>query len=317
MFRDSNMLTPLNDLAEKYPDFAALVSDNHPKLVAPFIEDGKQYGIVPGWNNVCMHINTNMLKDAGLEMPEKEWTLDTLLEYAQAMTKTREDGVKVYGLQVPESYFLLSGWFFNAGGSIFNEDYTECTLDSPEIIELMQFFQDCIYKYEVAPQQALAGSFINDQIGMYSAGRWPLVTYLESGFDGVALQYLPTIKTNEVVFGCALFTVYSNAVNPDAAYKLACWIGRPEGQELISAKTGIPSSTSVMEKLVRNQPVPENSYIFVDSADIARSVETPTIYADADAVLSRYVSLLYANEIDAKTAMESAAQEIDMLLQGF
>lgn len=96
IFRENGMIEPFNPYIEKYPEFAALVEDNHEKLTAPFTVDGQIYGYGFDWNNVVTHINLNILEEAGLEMPDAEWTVDEFLEYAKAMTFTREDGTKVY-----------------------------------------------------------------------------------------------------------------------------------------------------------------------------------------------------------------------------
>ena len=89
IFLQNDMIVPMNEYAEKYPEFAALVEDNHEKLVEPFTVDGQIYGYGFDWNNVVTHINTNMLAEAGLEIPDVNWTVDEYLEYARAMTGTR------------------------------------------------------------------------------------------------------------------------------------------------------------------------------------------------------------------------------------
>ena len=56
-----------------------------------------------------MHINLNILRECGLEMPEPEWTVDEYLEYAKKKTFTREDGTQVWGTILPNG--ILS-WVF-------------------------------------------------------------------------------------------------------------------------------------------------------------------------------------------------------------
>ena len=122
LFLDNGIIVPLNEYEEKYPEFAALVSDNHEKLTEPFTVDGRIHGYGFDWNNVVTHINLNLLEEAGLEMPDVEWTTEEFLEYAKAMTMTREDGTQTYGVDVATSDFQLNAWLYNWGAAILSDD---------------------------------------------------------------------------------------------------------------------------------------------------------------------------------------------------
>lgn len=318
VFREGGLLEPLNGYAEKYPEFAELVSDQHPNLAAPFTVDGQVYGYTFDWNNIVIHINTDVLEEVGLEFPAEDWTLDDFLEYAQKLTFTRDNGTQVYGFLIPNYYFGFSAWLFNAGGSILNDDWTKCMLDSEESIQLVQFFQDCVHKYKVAPQPPVSEStFMAGQVAMGSWGRWPLKGYKESNFDAVNIQYVPTIKTNQVIFGSGIFPVLMASEHKDEAYKLACWLSSADSQAKILEVSHIPSSITVMEEVVRPSTFPANSYLYADAADISRAVESPAEYNDIQATFDRYFSLVMANEMDAESAMRAATEEIDMILAGF
>lgn len=318
VFQEGGMLEPLNDYAQKYPDFAALVSDQHPNLAAPFTVDGQVYGYTFDWNNVVVHFNLDVLQERGLALPPAEWSRDDFLEYAKQLTFTRDDGTQVYGFMIPDYFFAFSAWLFNAGGSVLSEDWTKCTLDSPEAIELVQFFQDCVHTYKVAPQPPVKeASFMAGQVAMGCWGRWPLKAYKESGFDAVDIQYLPTIKTNQVIFGSGIFPVLTASSHKDEAYKLACWLSSPAAQAKILEISHIPSSQQVMDEVVRTATFPGNSAIYADSADISKAVESPAQYNEIQAAFDRYFKLVMANEMDAESAMKAATEEIDLILQGF
>lgn len=317
IFRENGMIEPFNPYIEKYPEFAALVEDNHEKLTAPFTVDGQIYGYGFDWNNVVTHINLNILEEAGLEMPDAEWTVDEFLEYAKAMTFTREDGTKVYGTMVPNYYFALDAWLFNWGASILNEDMTESTINSPEAVEMFQFLHDLIYVYEVAPDPKVTGAeFITNQVGMQWGGRWLLGDYYGNDFYDVNIAYVPTKVTNQVISGVGVFPISSASEKKDEAFKLATWLSSADSQSKILATSHIPSSKTCMEA-VREDDFPANSYIYADSADIARSVECPKEYAELQEILDRYVGLIFANEMEVQPALDACKEEMDMVLMGF
>lgn len=317
IFQDAGMIVPYNEFLEKYPEKQAIIDEQHPNLMAPFIIDDKIYGITFDWNNVVTHINTNILEERGLQMPPENWDLDTFLDYAKKMSFTRDDGTQVYGYAIPDYYFAASAWFFNNGGSILNEDWTKCTLDTPEVIEVVQFWQDSIYVHKVAPQPPFdAGiAFQNDQVAMHFAGRWPLKGYNESEFDAVDIQYIPTMKTNQVIFGGGIFPILKDSKHQEEAFLLACKLGSKEAQAAILELSHIPSNVQVLDEVISKATFPKNSIIYKDSADKARAVESPAQYGDIQGVFDRYLSLVLANESDAETAMKSAAEEINAILE--
>lgn len=319
IFLQNDMIVPMNEYAEKYPEFAALVEDNHEKLVEPFTVDGQIYGYGFDWNNVVTHINTNMLAEAGLEIPDVEWTVDEYLEYARAMTGTREDGTKYYGTQVSTSWFELSAWLYNWGASILNDEMTESTINSPEAVEMFQFLHDLIYVEQVAPVpgSTSGNEFLTDQIAMYFAGRWTLGQYLENDFNSVAVVYVPTKATNQVISGIGIFPIAKASEKKDEAYKLAAWLSSADSQSRIMSYSAIPSSKKCMDEIVRTSDLPINSYIYADSADIAKSVQCPATYADLQLIFDRYVSLIFADEMDVQSALDACKEEMDMVLMGF
>jgi multiple sugar transport system substrate-binding protein len=71
MFAKQDLLLPLDTYMKADPAALDNYSDLHPKLQSPFVIDKKTYGFVWDWNNVVMHFNTDMLKQAGLTMPNK------------------------------------------------------------------------------------------------------------------------------------------------------------------------------------------------------------------------------------------------------
>lgn len=315
VFRSNGLIEPLNPYIEKYPEWAAMVEDNIPEISAPLTVDGVTYAYGFEWNNIVTHINLNVLKEAGLEMPPADWNYDTFLEYAKKMTFTRADGTQVYGVNVPGWYFAMSAWLFNNGASILNDDMTECVINSPEAKEVFQFMHDLIYVHKVAPVNG--GTFIADQVGMDFAGRWPFKTYNESGFKDVDVQWLPTNKTQQAIAGFGLWPISSSSTKKDEAFKLICWLSSKDSQRTIIDISGIPMSEEVMKEVVVDTDFPANSRVFFDSAKTAKSVECPATYNEIQAAFDRYTSLILADEMGVDEALDAMKQEIDLALMDF
>jgi ABC-type glycerol-3-phosphate transport system substrate-binding protein len=322
IFQSRDLFEPIDPYFNKYPEQKVVLNGLHPRLLDPFRVNGKLYGLTFDWNNVAAHINTNILKERGLEMPPSNWNINTFLDYCKKMTFTRADGTKVYGTSIPDYYFGASCWLFNNGASIFNQDMTKCTINSPEAVEVFQLFQDLIYKYEVAPRLASDGGpnlnaeqlFMNDQVAIQYAGRWPLQSYRNSGFTAVDVVQLPTNKTPVAIFGSGIFPILKSSKNKDAAFLLACKLASAKAQDTVLQIAAIPSHIEIMDKMVRINDLPKNTKIFRDAADIARIVESPAAYADIQLAFDRAMSKILSNESTAKAALDICAKEIDDIL---
>jgi multiple sugar transport system substrate-binding protein len=316
MFVKSGMALPLDSYMKDEPEALANYDDIHSKLQAPFVIDGKTYGFAWDWNNVVIHFNTDMLKKANLPVPDKNWTKDDFLKYAQAMT-TEENGKKSYGFAIPNYYFGASAWLLNNDANILNGDMTKAALNSPNVIEVMQFFQDLIYKYKVSPVPNPKSEPINmlmtGQVGMIAMGKWPFGSYEKNKFKAVDVQFLPMWKKQQVIFGDGSFPVMKSTKYPKEAYELSAFLSSPDSQKTLLSSDSIPARKSVMNEVLPKTPI-KNWKVYADSAELAVPVQAPKQYAGIEAIFNRYMSAILSNQMDAASAMKKAADEIDQLL---
>jgi multiple sugar transport system substrate-binding protein len=319
MFAKKNLALPLNDLIAVNKEFIQEVGadDVHPNLAAPYQVDGNTFAYAWEWNNLIVHFNTDLLKQAGLPLPSKDWTKEDFLKYAQALT-TEKDGKKTYGVFVPNFYFAMSAWLFNNEASVMNADMTESTLTDPKAVEVFQFFHDLIYKYKVAPAPApnsdTTQMMMNGQIGMFFAGRWPVTTYKNSNFTAFDVQALPKLRTQKTIYGGGAFIVNKTSKHPKEAFLLSTWLNASEySQKNLLSGDAIPSRKKVMNDILPNNP-PANYKLFMD-ADEVKPVEAPPQYPAIAQTLEKYMSSIFADETPVEEALAAAKKEIDNILK--
>lgn len=288
----------------------------HENVNATFEMNGEKYGLAWEWNNAVEFLNTGLLQEAGLSMPEQDWTREDILEYAKALT-VEKDGYKQYGIAVSPDYFTMSNWIYANNGSILNADMTECTLNSDEVKEVVQFLYDLVYKYEVAPVPAGLDNlnlFMSDQIAMISYGRGGINSLHANDFTEYDVQYIPGQPSGKIAFGAAGFVALSTSKQQENAMLLASWLaGNKSSQETFMKYDSIPSRVDVMEELLPNME-PENGEIWRDSADNAVPLQAPSCYADMVSVFDKYMTMIFANEISVNEGLEKATEEINSLL---
>lgn len=189
LMKGLELIQPLDTFIEGDPDIQATFDDIAEPLVDAYRIDGEMWGIPFEWNSNNIHYNTKHLEEAGLEPPPPTWTRDEFLEYAKAHT------IDADGDGQPERYgygwnmtpiIVQSTWVLANGGHFLTDDMCAPNLSAPEVIDAFQFLYDTIYTYKVSPlpdgtSQPIQ-QFMNGDVSMWHAGRWPIATYMANGF---------------------------------------------------------------------------------------------------------------------------------------
>ena len=316
-FVSRGLALPLDQYMKDEPGAIENYADLAPKLEAPFIIDGKTYGFVWDWNNVVIHINTDLLKAARLPVPGANWSLADFRRYAKAMTGTF-NGQKVFGFAIPNYYFGTEGWLYANGAAILSEDQKRGALDTPKAQEIIQLFHDMIYKDKTAPvpdaQTDMVQLMYSGKVGMIAAGRWPFGTYAPNNFTTVALQYIPLMATpRKVVFGSGAFPVVNSTTHPKEAYELSAFLSGSYSQKTGIAVDSIPCRISVMNEVLP-MTKGQNWQIYRESAAYAVGVQSPPGYPEVASIFDRYTSAVYSDQMDVPTATKKASDEMTQVL---
>ena len=130
--------------------------------------EGKAYGI-PSHGAVPRGLayNIRLFEEAGVELPRfDDWTMDEMDAAAKAIASPPD----IWGATTPPNLVYLDMILSN-GGSLLDEDETQCLLNSDEAREAFKYSVDWLLESGVAPtpaEQQLLGeiSFSSDKIAM-------------------------------------------------------------------------------------------------------------------------------------------------------
>jgi multiple sugar transport system substrate-binding protein len=173
-FIGKNQVLPLDAFIkrDKY-DLADFFERSYPQ----YEWKGKKYGISKGMSNQSMYINQTLFNQSGVAVPpvkstDTGWDFNTFVNAAERLTKRNGSETGQWGFILGRG--LRGGfgqWIRANGGDLFDKDFTKCTLNEARAVEALQFMQDLMYKYRVAPtpkeEMALGGPnplFINQGI---------------------------------------------------------------------------------------------------------------------------------------------------------
>ena len=317
---DLDLLTPLNARIEQdQAELDGLMEDVAPALLESFELDDNQYLLPYSWNGMYMYYNTAVFEEAGVEPPSPDWTWENFVETAEALTVDADgDGnPEQYGAFVQNvAMFMLQPWLLTNSASILSDDYCEATLTDPQVIESLQFLYDLIYVHKVAPvpNPGLAPEemFVNGDVAMFGAGRWPVQNLMQQGFEDFDIQYWPQNTENTTVFGVDGFPLFRMSQNPDAAWEFIKYMAQADVQEGLlggdrGVGTNIPARRSVTEQIRE----PQNAGIYYGILDRgAASVTAPTNFNQMQNIFLRYTDLIFSDEMGVEEAMQAAQAEM-------
>ena len=265
-------------------EFAATGAlDPTPDMIDPsgFFEGAWETTNVGGTNyGVPWYVETRVLyyrTDLAPE-PPSDWA---------ALTAMAEDAVAAganYGVNLQPGQtgawqtFLPFAW--QAGAELTNEDFTEFTLDSPEMVEALTYYQS-LFTAGLAPTDLPQGSvepdFMAGKIASFVSGPWHvgILTDLdEAGMENVALTTLPAGEREASFIGGANLAVFADTGNRDAAWKFVEWLSRPEVQVAwYEAVNDLPSVASAWE----DAAIADDPYLNVFGEQLESALAPPSI----------------------------------------
>jgi multiple sugar transport system substrate-binding protein len=210
-------------------------ADFVPNLRNAFTKDGQFYCPPKDFSTLALEYNTDLFDAAGLDYPTADWTWQDLEDAAAKLTN-KDAGV--YGMSVTPDMARWLAFLYQAGGSVYNADATQMTINSPEALEAMNFYAGLVEKgYAAQPSDLSTGwpgeAFGQGKAAMVVEGNW-IMSYLKDQFPdlkfGVAeLPAGPAGKATMAFTVC--YAAPANGKNVAASWDLINYLAGPDGMK--------------------------------------------------------------------------------------
>ena len=241
----------------------------------------KLWGLPRDVSTFALYLNLDLISEAGVEDPrvlaeEGEWDWDAFEQTAAAIAKTGGAN-KGFGVN---SWWANYGYFMNsAGGGFFNEDRTECGIDSPESIAGLTYMKGLYDKGLGVPfGEDAEPPFLAGTVGMFMNGRWATPgtrSGAKFNWDVVELPAGPAGSVDWLFWGA--YVVNAKTEHPEQAFELVEQLTSVDTQGKISELgANIPSrqSDEALEAFLGFTP-PENNQAFVNGIQNDPATEGP------------------------------------------
>jgi len=277
---------------------------------------GKLYGI-PIWNvGARLFIyNKDLFENAGItEFPE------TWEEYIETAKKLTDPSQGIYGGSFDgagqNTYNNFFQYLAQTGGSILNEDWTKCTVNSPAGLRALQFWVDLIHKYKVVnPNTATLDH--NENMALFAAGKIAMLdafaryeTQIKQINPNVRMGYMAMIGDKQRVgFGATWnLVISSNSKHPDEAFELIKVLTSEE--RMLTSPAFMPTRKSLLNKGKWAELDPE----IRKNMAYMKAFEVTTVLSEMIEVLHNSIREALLLKAAPQEALDKAAVKIDQIL---
>ncbi len=200
---------------------------------------GTSYGVPWYVETRVLYYRKDLAEKAGWSEAPKTW--DELKQFA---TDLQSKGGAEYGIQLPAggtgSWQTMMPFAWSNGASMTNEDGTEYTIDSPEMVEALEFYKT-FFDEGLSPTRStldpgeLESGFADETYGSFFSGPWHAQLIEDAGVEeeqyGVAPIPGPDGAPGTSFVGGGNLAVFADSDNKDNAWKLVQWLTEPETQQ--------------------------------------------------------------------------------------
>lgn len=299
-------LVALSDFA----DFAELPAAYLEAPLSTNLYQGKYYGLPLDTNCKAAVVNTNVLKELGLnEVPA------TMEEFLAAAKDRGTYSLNVSGVGDWDMYPYF--WLF--GGTLTDEGFTKATgyLDSEASIaainKLLELHDQKIFTIRDVDGSVDAWDGINSEYAMFFEGPWYFGSYEDCAAKGIVAATIPTYEGRSAsVVGGEDIAVFATSKHQQAAYEFAKFMTSEEVQLAMLEAGQLP----ILKSLVGHEAVTSNPVwsVYMKQMESAKArIPSPNNSAIQE-IWSEAITSIFVEGADVAGTLHDAAARIDAQL---
>ena len=247
--------------------------------------------MIGGYTGYVMYLNKDLFKEAGVDLPTTDWTVEDYKNIAAQMTKKSEDGsrVDVYGTAINNYRADWINWMGNYDAEWFKDGKSNLT--SPEAKQGLGVMYDLVQAGSAPSPGTVSATgdsedrlFIVGKVAMYPSGAWCVTSFRnECDFEWDAIE-MPKGTTHSSPFIGSLQCIGATSDVKDVAANILSYQYSDAGMEPIIKNTlYIPGFKHLLER--------EDLMAFPPSADDIPASAVSTSAASLSLTYARLVSL--------------------------
>lgn len=327
LFASKGILTPLEPFIEQDQDVIdEYWSDCNPNLKTWNTEyastDGKTYYMPGGFNTMALYANKDVFAQAGVSLPETNWTWDDFLSAGtEILDKTGAFLVPTTSSATAGYFTDVMPWLTTNGASTFNADWSKATYDSPAAIESANFARGLV-EQGLAPKPGgqfdAPAQLAKGKLATLGGGRWPTINMRDLKIvDKVQIVNWPTKIGNGSPVGWDAWPIAASSQNKQAAWTFIKFLISKEAGEYFATLGGtiVPARNSVANSTAFTDNAPVGSALLSDALEFATPIPSPDRGAECQKVIEDSWLSVISGNAKAEEALPVANSKLNDLLR--
>lgn len=321
-FVESGALLDVLPRVQDDPDYN--FADLIPRVQVLWQHEGGQYGIPFSTSTQGMYYNADLFEAANVNNPDEMIAAGTWdWEHFREAAKEISDSQDVPGYVVDSFDFQhwnrLTPLWYAYGAQPWNDEATQCTLNTPEMTEAMAMFHDMTFKDRSAPLPGQQADFWGGQAAATNSFISSNGLLEDASFDwGFAQMPAGSAGYNPALYQSA-FVAFTKSNYPDEALDLLAFMTNEENAKKL-AQFFPPARESLLnaETLKEASPLLSEQQLTDVVIDGVRNGEYIPVSRNVGEVSAMFDSSLDANlfnpDADIPAALEAVCADLDPLL---
>ena len=295
-----------------------------PFMMEAVMYDGAIVGVPWDFSSMAITLNVDAINEAGLAVPDNNWTVEDYRMYALRLTRPDEG---IYGSNLGASSGI-SNWIWAVnftGEGWLDRSRTEVLVESPANIEMLEYWLDLIDRRAVPPPGVAPSR--NQWTGGYGMwggwSHWGERMGTDATYDWAMVSY-PAGPGGDKNFAHGhMMSMASNAPNPDRGWVFLEWLLTPEGQRAVvqlDARQPIVGDPELWTLFFSTVPTEKQQMMYdlvfehMYGMNRLHIMEYWTSWPDVERVMNQQLGAIFRGQVPPTTGMTTAAAQIRALL---
>jgi multiple sugar transport system substrate-binding protein len=334
-YYEQGTMSPVDEAAAKtmgYSSIEDMRSDWEPGALEPYQVKGQNFGLPWSLNIYAWVINTDHFREAGLD-PDKDYPKIWDDVFAIGPKLTIKEGGRITREAISFPFYKAAAWYmlelepimWNHGGTIMNEDETECLVNSRAGVETMALIRR---RFEVGiSDKDLSNSLTYDEdafptgkFSMSIGGNWgpqrwyktfPEVTH-EGLFKSIPYPVLKEGDDPPITTTGWAWVVSSQSEYKETAWKFADFMTKDASRSI--SETGLVIPRKGWAKTEGAKTIPQSEF-WNSMMPYSKALTPFKQYPVISEPLKRMMQEILLNDADIRTTLDAVKVEIDRAIK--
>ncbi|TCO54321.1 ABC transporter substrate-binding protein [Actinocrispum wychmicini] len=354
VFRDSVAYYPTYQKNNQIRDITPMVQRDHvdlaryqPGLADLWVRDGKRYGLPLDWDTIAVVYNTELVKQAGVDLSDLSWNPRDGGDFERALAKLTVDtagrradqpgfdknNVKTFGFipdlasgangQTSWGNFAVSNGFTFTDRNPFGTHYN---YDDPRFVETIGWFAGLAGKgisppYDKTGRLGSQALLESGRAAIGITGSWMATTYLDDQKQKFAFAPLPKGPVGRrSAINSVSDAIYAGTKHPEEAWKWVQFTGSAECQDLVAdSAVVLPAIKSSSDRaLAAHKAAGRDVQVFLDEANAPAGTFQLPLTDNAERIselVQSAMDTVWLGQSTAKDAMTKVNGDVNALFK--